>query len=77
MSDRYREHRIRTSLAAHQGRSPTDDDHVRDMAATVYHADRGVMFFREDLERMPWQARELIESEARRLYGNKRGARNG
>ena len=35
MGDRYREHRIRTSLAAHQGRTPTDDGHVRDMAATV------------------------------------------
>ncbi len=73
----YREHRIRTSLAAHQGRTPTDDDHVRDMAATVYHEDRGVMFFREDLEKMPWPSRSLIESEAKRLYGNKRGCRNG
>jgi hypothetical protein len=69
----YREHRIRSSLAAHLGRSTTTDDAVRNMAATVYREDRGVMFFREDLERMPWQARELIESEARRLYGAKRG----
>lgn len=73
----YREHRIRTSLAAHQGRTPTDDGHVRDMAATVYHEGRGVMFFPEQLERMPEWSRELIESEARRLYGQRRGGRNG
>lgn len=70
-----REHRIRTSLMAHVGRSATNGDAVRDMAATVYHEDRGVMFFREDLDRMPWAARDLIEAEARRLYGQKRNRR--
>lgn len=75
MSDRYREHRVRTSLAAHQGRSATDESQVREMAATVYHEDRGVMFFREDLDKMPWASRSLIEAEAMRLYGKKRRCR--
>jgi hypothetical protein len=26
-----------------------------------------VVFLRDELERMPWQARELIEAEAKRL----------
>lgn len=69
----FREHRIQTSLAAHQGRTPTDDDHVRDMATAVYRDGRGVMFFPEQLESMPWQSREIIKAEAARLYGKKWG----
>ena len=75
MSERFRDPRIHTSLAPHVGRSATGEEVVRDMAATVYHQDRGVMFFREDIDRMPWAARDLIEAEARRLYGQKRNRR--
>lgn len=74
---RYREHRIRTSLAGHQGRAPCEPEVITRLAESAYHAGRGVYFTEEQIAKMPWQARELIESEARRLYGNKRGARNG
>lgn len=72
MSPRYREHRIRTSLERVNGRTH-DSDHVRDMAAAVYREGRGVYFSEEQLEGMPWQSRELIKAEAKRLYGNKWG----
>jgi hypothetical protein len=64
--------RIRSSLAPHVAPSRNDDGQVRDLAVMVFRQGRGVMFFAEDLKRMPWQARELIEAEARRLYGAKR-----
>lgn len=72
MSERYREHRVRTSLAPHLGKSSSDIDGVRDMARDVWREGRGVMFFPEQLDAMPWQARELIVAEAKRLYGSKR-----
>ena len=69
--DRYTEHRIRGSLEHHAGRR-CDDEVVDRYAHDVYHQDRGVFFTREQLSAMPWQSRDLIESEARRIYGRRR-----
>lgn len=74
MSNRYREHRVRTSLQAHVGRS-SDPDTVERLAAHAYHEGRGVYFTPEQLEQMNWASRELIESEARRCYGERRRVR--
>lgn len=75
MSDRYREHRVRTSLQPHLGRSPSDPDVVERLACDAYHQGRGVYFTEEQLAAMPWQSRELIESEARRYYGERKRGR--
>lgn len=76
MSDRngsrYREHRVRTSLQPHLGRSPSDPDAIERLAHRAFHETGGVYFTAEQLKAMPWQARELIESEAARLYGRRR-----
>ena len=69
--------RIPTSLTHRVAPSPSDDGQVRDLAVMVFRQGRGVMFFAEDLKRMPWQARSLIEAEARRLYGEKRSDNGG
>jgi hypothetical protein len=73
--DHYREHPVRTSLQSHLGRSASDPDVVSRLAADAYHQGRGVFFTAEQLAAMPWQSRSLIESEARRYYGPKRGGR--
>lgn len=65
----YREHRIPTSLAKHVGQSPTSEGEIRAMAAAALNAGV-IMFLRADLERLPWASREIIEAEAKRLYGS-------
>lgn len=70
--DHYRETRVRTSLQAHVGRAPADAAVIDRLAADAYHQQRGVFFTEEQLAAMPWQSRELIESEARRLFGARR-----
>lgn len=66
----YREHRIRGSLDRFNGQRLASESELRALAAAAL--DSGViLFLRKDLEKIPWQARELIESEARRLYGRK------
>lgn len=72
MSDRYTEHRVRTSLQGHVGRSPCEPSVIERLASDAYHQGRGVFFTEEQIARMPWQSRELIESEARRVYGSRR-----
>lgn len=69
--DRCREHRIRTSLERHVGESG-DPVVVERLAEQTYHENRGIYFTKEQLAAMPWQSRELIESEARRFYGQRR-----
>lgn len=68
----YREHRVRTSLQAHLGKSASDPDVIERLASRAYHESGGVYFTAEQLKAMPWQSRELIESEGRRLYGSRR-----
>ena len=70
--DHYREHRVRTSLQPHLGRSASDPDVIERLASRAYHESGGVYFTPEQLERMPWQSRDLILSEARRIYGRRR-----
>ena len=74
MSNRghYREHRVRTSLQGHLGRSSADSDAIERLASRAYHESGGVYFTEEQLQRMPWEARELILGEARRIYGRRR-----
>lgn len=73
MSNRFREHRVRTSLEGKVAPPASDDAEVRRLAEVVHVTGRGVFFFTDQLAKMPWQSRELIEAEARRLYGNRRG----
>lgn len=71
--DRYTEHRpLRSCLTPHVGRSPADAEVIERLQANAYHQGRGVYFTEEQLAAMPWQSRELIESEARRLFGPRR-----
>lgn len=65
----YREHRPRSSLDGVQGKAPASEAKIRAMAAEALKSGV-IMFLRADLERLPWAAREIIEGEARRLYGN-------
>lgn len=65
------DHHIRTSLSGKVAAPASDDNEVRRLADNVHRANLGVFFFRDQLDAMPWQARELIEAEARRLYGER------
>jgi hypothetical protein len=61
----HREHRLRTSLQRHA----EDADQVQRLASAAYHGRRGIYFSEDDLSRMGWDARALIEAQARRIYG--------
>ena len=65
------DHRIRTSLQHVTGKAPTDEATIRAMAAKALKSGV-ILFLRVDLERLPWSSREIIEAEARRLYGQGR-----
>lgn len=70
---RYHEHKPLTSpLGRFVGRAPGDPDLVARYAHDAYHDNRGIYFTEDQLAKMPWQSRELIESEARRIYGERR-----
>lgn len=69
--NRYREHRIRGSLERHVP-SAEDESRVHRLAEAAYHERGSVLFTEADLEAMPWQSRELILSEATRIYGRRR-----
>jgi hypothetical protein len=77
MSNRqhYNEHRIANSLGRHLGRSPSDPDVIDRLACEAYHQNRGIYFTEDQLAAMPWQSRELIESEAGRIHGPRQGRR--
>lgn len=62
----YREHRIRTSLQPHLGRSPTEPAEI-DALVRRARAAGVVVFLRDELERMPWQVQAIIEGEHKRI----------
>jgi hypothetical protein len=62
----YREHR--TSLQRHLGTSATPPEVIEALVRKARQAGV-IVFLRADLERLPWASRELIETEAKRLYG--------
>jgi hypothetical protein len=64
----YREHRIPTSLQRHLGTSATPPEVIEALVRKARQAGV-IVFLRADLERLPWASRELIETEAKRLYG--------
>lgn len=66
----YREHRIPTSLQRHVGMSSLTDVELRAMAERAWR-ERGVVVLFPD-QNLPPMSRALIESEAKRLYGEKR-----
>ena len=68
MSDRG----IPLSLARHVGRSATDDETLRELAAAAFRLRRAVVFFPAHLDAMPAMVRALIEGEAKRIYGEQR-----
>lgn len=68
--DAYREHRPRTSLDHVQGRSPTSEAAIRAMASKALK-DGVIVFLVADLAKLPWASREIIETEARKLYGRR------
>lgn len=70
--DNYREHAIRTSLQSHVG-SATDARVVTELQERCYHENRGIYFTAEQLQAMPWDARALIESQGRKIFGRRRG----
>lgn len=71
MSDRYREHRVRTSLQGHLGVSPTSPE-VIDALVRKARAAGVIVFLRAELERMPEVARLLIEGEHKRIWRGRR-----
>lgn len=73
--DRFREHRIRTSLGRYVPSTEEDSGRVHGMARAAFHKRGSVLFTAEDLDAMPWGSRELILAEARKLYGVRRGDR--
>ena len=63
---RYRDHRIPTSLERHLPRQPVAEGALRKLVAEAREA--GVVVFLEaDLARLPDISRRLIETEHRRL----------
>jgi hypothetical protein len=45
---------------------------VQRLASAAYHGRRGIYFSEDDLSRMGWDVRALIEAQARRIYGPRR-----
>lgn len=61
---------MRSSLDRIKRNAPATDEEIRAMAAKAL--EQGViLFLRADLQRMPWASRQIIETEASRLYGRK------
>jgi hypothetical protein len=64
--ERYREHRIPTSLQRHVGEATTSPAEIRDLVRKA--RDVGVIvFLKDELERMPAIPRAMIEGEHRRI----------
>ena len=57
----------RSAECSTAGRSPTEPEVIERLAVEVYRQGRGIYFSPDDLKRMPWPTRDLIESEARRI----------
>jgi hypothetical protein len=66
MSDRYREHRIRTSLQPFIGNAPTPPEVIEALVRKA-RAAGVVVFLKAELDRMPDMARALIEGEHKRI----------
>ena len=62
----------RSAECSTAGRSPTEPEVIERLAVEVYRQGRGIYFSPDDLKRMPWPTRDLIESEARRICGRSR-----
>jgi hypothetical protein len=56
----------RSAECSTAGRSPTEPQVIEALVRKA-RAVGVVVFLQTDLERMPWQSRELIETEAKRL----------
>lgn len=70
-ADQYQRDRVRSSLDGVQGREFASEAQIRAMATKAL-GQGVIMFLRADLQRLPWASREIIETEARKLYGEKR-----
>ncbi len=69
--ERFREHRVRTSLDRHIGTSETPPEVIE---ALVRKARRAgvIVFLKAELDRLPDMSRALIESEHKRLCERRR-----
>lgn len=67
--ERYREHRIPTSLDRHVGRAPMDDAELKRLARAAW-LQRGVVILMPD-QLLNWHERGLIEAAAIKLYGKR------
>jgi len=69
--DRCRDFPVRTSLSRYAASAPADQNTIDGLAARAWHQSGGVYFSKAALERMPSQSREIIEAEAKNLYGKR------
>lgn len=60
--------RIRTSLDRVVGKAPATEAQIRALAADALRLGV-IVFLRTDLDRLPWHSQQIIEAEAKRLYG--------
>ena len=60
--------RLRTSLDRVLGEAPATESEIRALAAEALKIGV-IVFLRSDLQRLPWHSQEVIEAEAKRLYG--------
>jgi hypothetical protein len=58
----------RSAECSTAGRSPTEPREIQHLVRKA-RAEGVIVFLKAELERMPWQSREIIEAEARRLTG--------
>lgn len=66
--------RMARSAECRTGITPTDPEVLEALVRKAREAGV-VVFLKAELERMPWPSREIIEAEARRLYGNRERGR--
>jgi D-serine deaminase-like pyridoxal phosphate-dependent protein len=60
----------RSAECSTAGRSPTEPEVIQTLVRRA-RAAGVVVFLKAELDRMPWQSRELIEAEAKRLRGGR------
>lgn len=63
---------FRTSLTPYAAcmRDP-DPNGAKAMAARKWHEDGTIILLPDSIERLPWQDRELVQSVAARVYGER------
>lgn len=64
--DRYRDHRISTSLQRHVGASATPPEVIEMLVRRAREAGV-IVFLKAEIERLPAMSRALIESEHKRI----------